>query len=70
LPEGEYVTVRFAGTHKNAAGYYERLASYMEETGLVCAGDSVEVTLIDAGFTDDESKYVTELQIPVRPRPL
>jgi len=68
LPEGEYVTVRFSGTHKNAAAHYRRLASYMEEKGLTCAGDSVEVTLIDAGFTDDESKYVTELQIPVRLR--
>lgn len=68
LPEGDYVTMRFSGTHQNAAGYYRKLFLYMEENGLVCAGDSVEVTLIDAGFTDDESKYVTELQIPVRPR--
>lgn len=65
LPAGEYVTVRFAGTHKNAAEHYKRLFAYMKENGLECAGDSVEVTLIDAGFTDDESKYVTELQIPV-----
>lgn len=65
LPEGEYVTVRFAGTHKNAAMYYRKLASYMKDNGLICAGDSVEVTLIDAGFTNDVSKYVTELQIPV-----
>lgn len=66
LPEGEYVTVRFAGTHKNAAKHYRELFLYMEENALTCGGDSVEVTLIDAGFTDDESKYVTELQIPVR----
>lgn len=68
LPGGAYVTMRFSGTHQNAAGYYRKLFSYMKENGLVCVGDSVEVTLIDAGFTDDESKYVTELQIPVRPR--
>lgn len=65
LPEGKYVTVRFSGTHKNAAKHYRELFLYMEENALVCVGDSVEVTLIDAGFTDDESKYVTELQIPV-----
>lgn len=65
LAGGEYVTMRFLGTHKNAAEHYGRLFSYMEENGLACAGDSVEVTLIDAGFTDDESKYVTQLQIPV-----
>lgn len=64
LPEGEYVQIRFSGTHQNAGAYYQKLFAYMEENGLTCAGDSVEVTLIDAGFTDDESKYVTELQIP------
>lgn len=68
LPGGEYVTVRFSGTHQNAAEHYRKLFLYMEENGLTCAGDSVEVTLIDAGFTDDESKYVTELQVPVRSR--
>ena len=29
-----------------------------------CCGDSVEITLIDAGFTNDTSRYVTEIQIP------
>lgn len=67
LPGGGYVTLRFTGTHKNASQHYRKLFLYMEENGLACAGDSVEVTLIDAGFTDDESKYVTELQVPVQP---
>lgn len=65
LPVGDYVTVRFGGTHRHAARHYEKLLTYIEENRLSCAGNSVEVTLIDAGFTDDESKYVTELQIPV-----
>lgn len=65
LPEGTYLTVRFTGTHKGAAGYYEKLLAYMEEKGYSLIGDSVEVTLIDAGFTDDTEQYVTELQIPV-----
>lgn len=68
LSEGIYLTVRFTGTHKGAAGYYERLLAYMEEKGYTLAGDSVEVTLIDAGFTDDTEQYVTELQIPVEKR--
>lgn len=40
----------------------------MEEKGYDCLGDSVEVTLIDAGFTDDVGQYVTEIQIPVGKR--
>lgn len=68
LPEGTYLTVRFTGTHKGAAGYYEKLLTCMEEKGYSLAGSSVEVTLIDAGFTDDTDQYVTELQIPVEKR--
>lgn len=66
LEAGDYVTIRFSGTHRGSACYYEKLMRYLEEEGLACAGDSVEVTLIDAGFTNDTSKYVTELQIPVQ----
>lgn len=66
LKAGEYLTMRFGGTHKNAAQHYEKLLDFARKEGMECDGDSVEVTLIDAGFTDDESKYVTELQIPVR----
>lgn len=66
LKAGDYLTMRFGGTHKNAARHYEKLLDFAQEEGMECVGDSVEVTLIDAGFTDDESKYVTELQIPVR----
>ncbi|MEW3562763.1 GyrI-like domain-containing protein, partial [Enterococcus avium] len=68
LPEGRYLAVRFSGMHKDAAEYYKRLLTYMEEKGYDCLGDSVEVTLIDAGFTDDVGQYVTEIQIPVGKR--
>ncbi|WP_368378818.1 GyrI-like domain-containing protein [[Clostridium] symbiosum] len=60
--------MRFSGMHKDAAEYYKRLLTYMEEKGYDCLGDSVEVTLIDAGFTDDVGQYVTEIQIPVGKR--
>ena len=65
LPEGDYAVIRFRGTHKEAAVYYRRLLDCIQEKGLRCAGDSVEVTLIDAGFTNDADKFVTEVQVPV-----
>ena len=68
LPAGDYLTLRFGGTHQDAARYYKELLEYAEEKEYELAGDSVEVTLIDAGFTNDTSQYVTELQIPVRQR--
>lgn len=33
--------------------------------GLETAGFSREITLVDQGFTDDLSEYVTEVSIPV-----
>ncbi len=65
LPAGRYITVRFRGTHRDSARYYERLLERMAAQGLRAAGDSVEITLIDAGITSQLEEYVTELQIPV-----
>lgn len=38
----------------------------MEKRGYSLNGDSIEITLIDLGITNDISKFVTELQIPVK----
>ena len=64
LQAGDYVSVRFSGTHQEASQYYILLLEYMNQMGYSCCGDSVEITLIDAGFTNDTSRYVTEIQIP------
>lgn len=64
LPGGDYVTVRFRGVHREAGHYYRKLFGYMDARGYCLAGDSVEITLIDSGMTNDVSKYVTEIQIP------
>lgn len=65
LPAGTFFTVRFRGTHREAAGYYIHLLNEIERLGYAVAGDSVEITLIDSGITGSLEKYVTELQIPV-----
>lgn len=66
LKAGTYLSICFRGTHTQAPAYYEKLLSYAQENHLVICGDSVEITLIDAGLTNDISGYVTQLQIPVR----
>ncbi len=66
LEENDFILIRYSGTHKDAGPYYEQLLDYMEKNGLKCCGDSVEITLIDSGFTNDTEKYITELQIPVK----
>ena len=65
LEENDYLLIRYSGTHKNAGHYYEMMLDFMENQGLKCRGDSVEITLIDSGFTNDTDKYITELQLPV-----
>lgn len=65
LQEGLYVVLRFQGTHVESTTYYLKLLEYIRLKGYQVCGDSVEITLIDFGLTNDTSKFVTELQIPV-----
>lgn len=66
LPGGRYLTLRFTGTHTQAAPHYKKLLSYMEEARLSMAADPLEITLIDLGMTDDPEQFITELQVPVK----
>ncbi len=66
LEESDYLTVRFSGTHEKSGVYYEKLLDDLQAGGLELGGDSVEVTLIDSGIANDQSKFVTELQVPIR----
>lgn len=65
LPETACVSLRFKGSHKQAAAYYEKLVCFIKDHQLKISGFSREITLIDNGFTSDTSKFVTEIQIPV-----
>ncbi|WP_371381161.1 MerR family transcriptional regulator [Sporomusa aerivorans] len=64
LPEGSYATVQYQGTHEDAVPYYALLLNYLKDSGFQVKGDSVEITIIDTGITNDCNKFVTELQIP------
>lgn len=62
------VSVRFCGHHRQLPAWYEKLCAYIREHDLEISGFSREITLIDQGFTDDLSQYVTEISIPIRRR--
>lgn len=66
LPRQHYLTIRFAGTHADAAPYYEKLMAYASREGYSITDDALEITYIDYGITQDSSNFVTEIQIPVR----
>lgn len=66
LPEGKYATIRFVGTHADAAPYYEKLMDYIELNNYEITEDAIEITLIDYGLTSDQSKFATEIQLFIK----
>lgn len=65
FPTETCVTVRFCGSHAEAPEYYKQLLRYIKEHKLKIAGFSREMTMIDYGITDDTSKFMTEIRIPI-----
>lgn len=65
LPSSECVTLRFCGSHTEAAKRYERMLDYIEKNSLKITGFSREITIIDYGITNNPEKFVTEISIPV-----
>lgn len=64
-PATRCVCLRFAGSHPEAPAYYKKLLEFIAEQGLVVAGFSREITLIDEGLTRHPEEFVTEIEIPV-----
>lgn len=65
LPAVTCVSVRFCGSHSEAAVYYQKLVDYIHGNHLEITGFSREITMIDYGITNDTDKFVTEILIPV-----
>lgn len=61
---GKYLRIRFKGSHMDAAHYYKKLFEYMKKYNYKLLADSIEITLIDYGITNDINKYVTEILLP------
>ncbi len=67
IQEETCVTLRFCGSHRDAAAQYEKLADFITYHKLRITGFSKEIAMIDYGITDDTKKFVTEIQIPIHP---
>lgn len=65
IPAETCAVIRFKGSHEQAAVYYDRLMQYITDHHCRITGFSKEITMIDDGLTNDRSKFVTEIQIPV-----
>lgn len=65
LPEMSTVSIRFCGSHKDAAPYYRKLIDFINDNNMLIDGFSFEITMIDYGYTNELSQFVTEIQIPI-----
>lgn len=66
IPEQTCVTLKFCGSHKDAHKYYNEIETYIKQNNLEISDFAREISLIDYGITNDTSKFVTEIQIPVK----
>ena len=66
-PARDCACLRFCGSHKDSPEQYEKLLSWINKNRMVPSGFSRETTLIDDGITSDPDRFVTEIQIPVKP---
>ena len=65
LPAGLWAKWRFRGHHVDAPATYRYILELLREKGLKPVGDAAEFALLDAGLTDNQEEYTTEIQIPV-----
>ena len=65
LPAGLWAKWRFLGHHADSPSNYRHMLELLKKQGLIPVGDAAEFALMDAGLTDQEEEYTTEIQIPV-----
>ncbi|RIN24743.1 MerR family transcriptional regulator [Staphylococcus succinus] len=66
LPEGLYATIHYLGTHEDSAVYYKKILAHLKKLNYQLNGDSLEITIIDDGITNNANKFVTEIQLPLK----
>lgn len=63
LPAGEYLCMTVKGGYENMRAEWKRLLDYAHRKELETTGDGIELYLIDNHDTNDESEFLTELQL-------
>jgi len=66
LPEGKYLCLTVKGSYKTIPGSWQGLFDYAAAHGLEPAGEPMELYIIDNHDTNDESEYITQLQVPLK----
>lgn len=62
---GDFICVRYKGSYENNHEYIQKLMDYIEYKRIPVENCIYEIPIIDPMSTNDESKLLTEIQIPV-----
>lgn len=66
LPEGSYLCTTVKGSYAEAVpAAWKALFAELQARGLTASGDPIEQYIIDNHDTNDDTEYITRLQIPL-----
>lgn len=68
LPEGYYISLVFKGPHVQTKQLMPQLFDYAAANGFEASGAPIEFCYIDTNETSIPEEFITELQLPVRPK--
>lgn len=60
------ISIRFCESHNESNKYYKILLDYIENNNYIISNFAREITMIDYGITNDTSKFVIEICIPIK----
>lgn len=66
LPKCECACMTVIGPYEDHINHYTMLVNWIQENGYEIAGDSIENNILDHDYSDSESEYITEIQIPIK----
>lgn len=68
-PAGVYARAYHTGTYEAIGRTYKKIVEFIETNNRKIGGNSYEYCILDNLTSDNPNEYVTEIQIPVLPRP-
>ena len=66
LPAGKYACLMFAGGHNDSPAPFRILLEYLARQGFQIGGEALERAIVDEFISQDASRFLTEIQIPIK----
>lgn len=66
IEEGEYACIYYRETFCKSTKYYNELMDYIEKNEYIIIGNAIERLIVDNLVTKNQSKHLSEIQIPIK----